>query len=188
MIFVLGYLLFFAVDILAANRFLTLGMMSTSYLVAGVGLFVLVILFRRINVCIYYIKQPLPVYIFLLILGLTVSLKLVINGWILLNLDTLINFEIIADHIITGITLALLLMLITIWKQKNPLWSWIVFSLAADLCRYILWEILSPVPSIVYRYYGIMDLFILFGWLMIVHTLLKEEFAQGGHISNTSFC
>lgn len=188
MVFVLGYLLFFAVDILAANGFLILGMMPMSYLTAGVGLFATIIILKRLSICVRLITKRLLFYSFILILVVTVLVKLIVNIRTMLGLDRWIDFGFFISHVIAIFTIVLLILLLTIGRQSNSLWRWMVYSLATSLSHYALWEILSPVPPIIYRYYGIMDLFILFGWLMIVRTLLKEELAQNGYTANPSLC
>lgn len=186
MLFVLVYLLFFAVDMLAATNFLVLGMMSMSYLVAGVGFFTLFLLLKRKDICISHLKKQWIFYFFVFNVILVTGYNL--NRCIPNLLNLIINHDIdfYLGHFVAGFSGFLLILMLRWAKKSSPVWRWMVYSSAAVLCHYALWEILTPVPVVIYRYYGIVDLCILFGWLMIVHTVLKEELVQSGYLSNTA--
>jgi len=187
LLFALGYLLFFAIDILLANNFWVLGMMYTSFLTAGVGVFTIIFMLRRMPICLMSIKPKFLIIGFLTLVSF-ISFRNLIGNQFLIPIPFIEELYESMRSVIAGIASLLLVLFFIFQKKKNELKRWMIYSLIAILCHFLLWEILSPVPPLIYRYYGIMDLIILFGWLMIVHTLLKEELRQSGYYPNTSFC
>jgi len=73
---------------------------------------------------------------------------------------------------------AFLLFFLTLFvlSRRDPVFKWLLFTAVFTTLSYLISVCWDPMPSLVFRYSGVFDLPMLFGWLMIIHTLILERF------------
>jgi hypothetical protein len=180
MYFAFFYILFFALDILAATRLQVLGMIPVHYLVAGVGFFLSVFLVRR-----HHFWNSTGIKPIFLILFYSYVILISLLNFILASSRAFYSLGFIRITIflpaiiITIITALMILFLLFKLPMKYVLSKWILFSMVAGFVRYSVESFIS-LPFILFRYSGVLDLIMLFGWLMIIVTLVRMEFAFEG--------
>ena len=177
MYFAFFYILFFAIDILAATRLQVLGMIPVHYLVAGVGFFLSVFLIKR-----YHFLRSIEIFSVTLLLFwgyvflLTVFYLFLASSRALVDLGVIDTMIIVPDVIIISISSFLLLVSLFTLPLKYAISKWMLFSVIAGFISNFVNSFFS-LPMILWRYSGVLDLIMLFGWLMIIVTLVRMEFA-----------
>lgn len=79
--------------------------------------------------------------------------------------------------ILQTIVSLILIFVILFTKQLNPTLSkWMLWSVTIGFISYGV-RFFFRLPILLYRYEGVIDLIMLFGWLMIIDNLLRMEFA-----------
>ena len=177
MYFALFYLIFFAIDILLVTQFDALGLIPMYYLVAGVGFFTSFFLYNRIS----RIPFPSNNRIALILFTLHIFFIALDKFYVASRQFIMIIFEFRLPIFFLTNWLMLIssgfvffIISITLLKE-NKLWKWIMYSLGAGFLNGFL-NLIFGASILFFRYAGILDLIMMFGWLMIIVTLLKEEF------------
>jgi len=175
--FAFFYLLFFTFDILLATKFWVFGMMPVHYIVAGVGIFLSFFLFKRLHFFPSSEKFPLfPGILYVYILFISFSHFMNANSRILINLKVISStIELPSDILLIMSGIVFFLSFFTM-PLSHSLSGWVLFSAAAGIVRYSV-EYVFPYSNLLLRYGGVFDFIMLFGWLMIIVTILKMEFA-----------
>ena len=180
MYFALFYIFFFALDILLVSRFRVLGMAPMFYLVAGVGFFCCFFIGKRFSV--FSISSRYSFihklfFAFVLIIsiqnfseGVSHLLKLIRN----INLQ----LQFIPDWIFCVFSFSLSLLIVFLIPLKSSLSRWMLYSTVTGFIRYGV-PVVFGLPQMLHRFMGVFDLIMLFGWLMIIVTLLRMEFDFG---------
>lgn len=178
MLFAFFYILFFAFDILLATRFLVLGMMPMQFVVGGTGVFFIFFLIRRHHF--FTIKRMgtlFPKIFWGYIVLITASNMFEATLRALQSLG-IISFDWYPPVlIITVVTAVLAVFAPLMLSMEHTLSRWLLFSLIAGIVRYGV-EALFTLPVIVWRYLGVLDLVMLFGWLMMIVTMMRMEFSE----------
>jgi hypothetical protein len=176
--FAVGFLLFFYLDIFISLRFIAIGMMPMAYLVTAVALFVSVILFRA-NPAIFDRGERRLNRIWILALFFISLLQFLSNMQSdvseILSMDGLVLTQII-DQVLFGIS-TLLVIVTLIERHKTTYYLWQIFSAFSCFIQALLpvtvWRLM---PVKVYLFYGLIQLPMLFGFLMMIDSLLKRRF------------
>ena len=192
MYFAFLYLLVFAFDILVVTRFHVLGMIPMSYLVSGVGCFFLYFLLRKKQFFPVHFKYSLFIYIYILYVFIMFVSNFIIGNYRILVFASILNNsnEFLSDmttysrQLLFFLSLILILMIIHMILSKKAPSFWIIISTGVYPLYYIIGdffiygEVCIPVktPSLIYRYSGIFDLIVLFGWLMVMRIMLDKEY------------
>jgi len=175
--FAFFYLLFFAVDILIATRFDVLGMMPVHYIVAGVGIFFCFFLSKRLRffpLSEKFLLSPSIFYVYILIISIFHFMNA--NSPILISLKVISStIELPSDILLIMSGIVFFLSLFTM-PFRHSLSRWVLFSAVAGIVRYSI-EYVFPNSILLLRFGGVFDFIMLFGWLMIIVTILKMEFA-----------
>jgi|GEM_PF-2762700 len=180
MSFVIGYILFIALDILASGKFLSLGMTPVAFFVSGTGLalsaYVFGLHFTRLRATPWagVVRFFLVLVIFSsldkLYLGLT-------NIFTILQPDMEVYFHV--ERVIQGVQAGLLLLFLFLALrrrlQTTPWGRWLLYSAVTGFFYFLYLFTAPAMPALVYRYLGVADLAVVFGWLMFVVELMKEE-------------
>jgi hypothetical protein len=177
MLFAFLYVLFFAFDILLATQFLVLGMMPMHFVVGGTGLFFIFFLIRRHHF--FTVKRMgtlFPKIFWGYIVFITASniFHATVRAFRSLGI---ISFDWFPPVFIIIVVSALLAVLAPFTlSMEHTLSRWLLFSLIAGVVRYGI-EALFTLPVIVWRYLGVLDLVMLFSWLMMIVTMMRMEFS-----------
>jgi hypothetical protein len=178
LIFALGFVLFFALDALIIFNFDILGMLYMNFLMSGTGLAYLVFCLNK-----RYVLRDLMQSSFLYILLLLHVLSVLIYHTFtmmnyLLRFTSADNISMFDTHYGWGETcLSVVLLIIFVFRMpsKSPLYRWIVAALFVTALRYLEIAIIDPMPMLLYRYDGILDLGVLFIWFVIADRVLRWE-------------
>lgn len=177
MYFALFFLIFFTIDILLVFSLQVLGMIPMYYLVAGVGFFSSFFLYNRIS------RLPFPsnnrvapllftLHIFFIALD---RFYIASRQFIMIIFEFRLPTIFLTDwFMLISSGFVFFIISITLLK-KNKLWKWIMYSLVTGFLNGLL-NLIFGSNILFFRYAGIFDLIMMFGWLMIMVTLLKEEF------------
>jgi len=179
MYFALLYIIFFTLNIFILMRFQGIWGIPVSFVVAGVGLFCTYEFNKHQSFCdfpLHYSKyfKFFIFYIFLLssiyfIYGFGAIISRIVKFQFLI-FDAISEKLLFIISSITTIIFSILLYL------RSYIIKWIVFS---SLICTIHWGIIifigKPMPF--FFYYGLFDMFMLFGWLMIITILIKREYS-----------
>jgi hypothetical protein len=182
MLFAFVYILFFMLDILIIHDFSTLGMIPIGHLVAGVSLFMILFLRKkskmfpeddnRWGVYTFFI-----VYVYsILFTNLFVNIGVISFIYPKLELNVLsyyMDFYLLAFSVFY-----LYLYRNGLWKNED-LSKWMRWSIIFGLLKPALHVVIFEIPISIYRYWGIVDLAMLFCWLMIITGLIKLEHDSG---------
>ena len=185
MYFSLFYILFFTLDILLVSNFEVLGMIPMNFLVAGTGLFSFFYLLRhnkflKINSRFYFFSKLFLSYIILISLfNLVQGAYPVFSSFIYLSKEKWFAISSLLNKIPFVFSLVILFIAFFILPLKSSLNCWIFYSAATGLVRYGILVLVKTLPPLLYRYYGVFDLIMLFGWLMIINTSIKKEYSFG---------
>ena len=177
MYFAFFYLLFFAFDILLATKFDVLGMMPVHYIVAGVGIFLIFFLRKRVHFFPSSEKFhlfPRIFYIYILLISFFHFLHA--NSPILLNLKVTSSTFVLPTDILLIFSGVIFVLSFFSLQLQHSLSRWILFSAMAGIVRYSV-DYVFATSNLLLRYGGVFDFIMLFGWLMIIVTILKMEFA-----------
>ena len=190
MVFAICFLLFFALDILLAAKFQMLGLVPMNYFVAGVSVFFLVRLRNHLLV-----KERDTngrwVYLFFYLFILFVSVFNFINGIFSFihssnkGVFSFLDLKVVLSHIWfqvedwTGYTLVLFALflcykILRSAPRENFFFKWLLFSSIAGVVRFTLLLPFINTPNLLYRYLGIFDLIMVFGWL---HMLVPASYS-----------
>jgi len=176
--FAAGFILFFVLDIFVSSRFTSIGLMPMTYLIGAVSLFVSIILFRA-NPAIFDRGERRLNRIWILCL-LTISvLEFLAN--MQMHLAQMLSSDIIRlsqifDAAFFGISLILAVSTI-LEKHPTGFYRWQVFAALSNFLQSVLpvtvWRVM---PEKVYLYYGLIQLPMLFGLLMMIDSVLKRRY------------
>jgi hypothetical protein len=178
MLFAVGFILFFYLDIFISHRFMAIGMMPMAYLITAVALFVSIVLFRA-NPAVFDRGERLLNRVWILSLFFISIIQFLSNMLTnlarILSMDTLALDWIIA-HALLGVSM--LLLVFTLIERHNTIYyRWQVFSALSCLIQALLpvtiWRVM---PIKVYCFYGLIQLPMLFGFLMMIDSVLKKRF------------
>ena len=180
MLFAFLIILFFAIEILFITEFTTLGMTPMNYTVAAIGIVFLVQLcnYKRIILNIYsskVIHYLFCLFVLVIILfNIFTAIQQIIQEIVAVNQI----FIFIGDIIYTVLVIFSLFLLILIWhkKLKSTLNWWMVFSIIFGTIGWLIKIIFGEWPKVITRYSGVFDLGMLFGWFMIIFSLIKYKY------------
>lgn len=184
MYFAFFYLFFFALNILLATRFFVLGMVPMHFLVAGVGFFVCFYLGKRFSLFPIYKKDSILPKIFFAYV-LIVSLFNFFGGLcfsIGLFREFLLRMHFIPDQALCAFSGFLSLWISFLVPLKSSLLKWMLYSVVAGFIRYSV-PLVFGLPVWLYRYLGVLDLIMLFGWLMMIITLMRLEYGFESYVT-----
>ena len=179
MLYALIFILFFALDILFVTKFQVLGMIPIHYLTAGVGVSFFVNYKHYKKSLRYFLESHLIFILFMLYILTTTLYHFIIGLQVLLDsmsldIPTFINQSCAGNIILIIMTCALMLPAIT--SIKKTVSKWIIFSTIFSLLCNLLDIFMYRFDNVIYRYSGVVGLLMIFGWLMIILTLLNEEY------------
>ena len=181
MYFALFSLLFFALDILLIFKFQALGLIPMEYLVAGVGLFCTVIFIKQYKffkiLNLHKILTSLFIsYVFFVAVG---NLILPTFTHFFKNVEHRFIYDYVKDLALLGYSVILCICIAAFFGIRGNLTKWIFFSAIGGILRFSILRIdhlfEPPISILIWRYLGILDMIMLFGWLMIIHTLIHAE-------------
>ena len=192
MYFAFLYLLFFAVDILFVTHFEALGLMPVHFLVAGMGLFFSGCLLK----CSFPFEDGKQSRLFrrvFLIYILIISLFNLANGCLRsfssvsrISLDKWFAVDFWINGAILTFSLILFFLFFSAMPLRHSLSRWMLYSVGAGILRYGVGHVWRPLPVLLFRYMGVLDFIMLFGWLMVIDTLLRREYgfvsSDDGHL------
>lgn len=173
------YLTLISIDILLVTRFEVFGMLPMSYFVAGTGASFLIFIYKYGAPLFFKLKQRYLIIIFLLnillisLFQLFTGIRYIVGDPLIVS-DLLIKIE-LAFNTYMGISFFLLTILIIVSLNKS-MSEWLLYSSIIGFVRYGIEFFMGILPNLLYRYLGILDIFMLFGWLMILTTLINEKY------------
>ena len=180
MYFALFYILFFAIDILIVFRFETLGMLPANYLVAGVGTFCIFNLVKRFSFIPERVRDSYVSKLFIFHLFTMTCINLAIGFLVIiqsiLSHITTSSFIVSIQWIAFFTSLAVNLFITFNIKLKGSIFFWMFFSVTVSTFRWGIVAIPPEVHALIHRFSGVVDLIMIFGWLMIIVQILKREF------------
>ncbi len=154
-----------------------------AYLVAGVALFLLLFLRKRLD----FIPQGKYTPFFLIFYLFFIFLVLILN--VLLGLSNLYGdiafgntmlFEKIMNWFLTFYLIIFIVVFHKlIFSGKDSLFKWIGISLLGGILRFGIHLVIPFLPIMIFVYMGVLDLIILFGWLMIIIVISQKELENG---------
>lgn len=181
MLFALLYLGFIALDILLSQNFMVLGMMPMGYFMAGTG-YVLVVYILSTHYA--RLKQGpgigvMRLFLTMLALSSTVNLYSCLKKLFkleLMNYQQLIKTLEVSDYLKIALLLVIALCIVVRRKQwwVRPWIRWLLYSSVTGIVV-TAYSYMFTMSRIVYQYYGVANLFEVFGWLMVGIELMKEE-------------
>lgn len=181
MTFALFYLIFFALDILLVLKFQAMGLNPMEYLVAGVGLFCSVIFLKQCRRFEILQGHRLIVRSFISVVFLTslTSLSQPILFRFFGDTELTANFDFFREVVLLVCNLVIFISILVHVGGKDKLKRWMLLSGIGGILRYTIMRIdqwfRDPIPLLIWRYLGVFDMIMLFGWLMIIHTLMHAE-------------
>ena len=189
MYFALFYILFFTLDILLIMKFLLLGMIPMHYLVAGVGLFCCAFLLKRFSFFSIITKHsfiPILFFCYILIFSLFRLFQGSRRMFAYSNILAELNF--LPDWIFSIFAAILSLLIGFMIHSKSSLSNWMFFSAVASVIGNGF-PLVFGMPVLYYRYSGVFDMLMLFGWLMIIITLMRMEYGleDAGHRNSSTY-
>lgn len=165
-----AFLLFIALDILVSGQFQSMGMSPMEYFVAGMGFSFIFYYLRRFRG-----RASLPARrmdLFLMGVGL-------ISCWSLFSIYHVLFIHtrlLIKLELILSLYVALFFSVLTLsLLEKRWRRSWLTGASLVTALRYLEACVVRPTPNWLWRYGGVMDLVMLFFWLMILMDVLKKE-------------
>ena len=177
MYFAFSYILFFALDILAATKFQVLGMIPVRYLISGAGFFFVIFTSKRLSFFrLNHAGTIIPQFFFFYILFIACMSFLIASSRALQHLSIISMIHSPAMIVQTVISAILIFIILFTKQMKSEISGWMLFSVVAGFVRYGV-EAFISLPFILYRYSGVLDLIMLFGWLMIIVTIVRMEYA-----------
>jgi hypothetical protein len=182
MVFAAGFILFFYLDIFISLHFVAIGMMPMAYLITAVALFVSIVLIQANRNLFDRPERRLNrIWIFLLIVFAVIHFIWNLFGGFFADIFQidLGLFSQLAESVLCGIS-SILLFLTLIHQFNTVYYRWQVFCAFSIFIQAVLpvtlWRIM---PEKVYRYYGLLQMPMLFGLLMMVDSILKKRFGFG---------
>ena len=173
-------ILFFAFDILIITRFELLGMLPIHYLVSGMGASFFINVKKYNNIMMYdqrsrcFLNMSFIYFLLISLFHFSCGFRVVI-GKLFISDDTWFQIESVIHFIFVFIAFSLLIVNIFIRSFHDTLFRWTFYSLSVVVLKYGILIFMKNLPTLLFRYFGIFDLLMLFGWLMIIITLIKEE-------------
>jgi len=82
------------------------------------------------------------------------------------------------SNIVFFIGSVLLLLLTWVYLKGIRIYGWLLFSAGAMSLPFLIYLLWNPLPTLLYRYEGVMGLPMLFGWLMISIRSIQMKFDQ----------
>jgi len=107
------------------------------------------------------------------------SIHPIFNSIIHLSPNRWFTIKSLVDIIIFIVSLIIFFGCLLMASSKHSIYRWIFYSAGAALIRYGTSIFLKTLPSLFYRYSGVFDLIMIFGWLMIINTSIKKEYSFG---------
>jgi len=188
MYFALFYIFFFALDILIATRFETLGMIPMNFLVSGVSLFMIIFMRMNKSAVKRAMEEDPPFYLLYTFIIATFLINFYHGAFRFFVLTYIMppmtEFLYVLDHYIDIamilLSLTLFISVLTHCDLSAAVCRWSLQIAVTAFFKYSLWWFSwvrygSPGHHLLMRYGGVMDLAIIFGWLMVVSTTLKKE-------------
>lgn len=180
MYFAIFYLFLISVDILIIFKFKVLGMLPMSYFVAGTGVSFLFYISKYWNsIFVSYKKR----YLFIIFI---INIFLISLFQLLTGVRHIVGKTFISDYLWIQISdvfdgfiiISFLFIIIILLKASlnHILSKWLMFCAIIGFTRHGIECILRILPEIIYRYLGVLDIIMLFGWLMIITTFINEEY------------
>lgn len=181
MLFAFLYVLFFGLDIFISSKFLTIGMIPMNFLVSGVALFfILFIRKRSISFPKDDNRKGIHTY-FMVYISSIFFLR------ILLSMDVFsFIFPEISISFIRYLTDFFLIFYSAcfMFLFRNGLWKddhlskWLRWSMIFSFLKCTPHVVFFYIPVLIHRYDGIVDLAMIFCWLMIIRILMQKEFSH----------
>lgn len=177
MYFAFFYLIFFALDILIVGNLMSLGLVPMDFLIAGVGFFFCFYVVKRFSIFTHHTKYSiLPKLSFTLIVLVSVfNLFEALCMSIKIFLVFMVRIGFVPEWVFSVFSGLLSLLIVFLIPLKPSLSRWMLYSVVTCFVRYCL-PLIIGLPELLYRYMGVFDLIMLFGWLMIIITLLRLEY------------
>jgi len=178
--FSLLYIMFFVIDLLIVTYIIftipVIGMIPLNYFIAGVGTFIILFLSKKRNSIQVKFKYRFVFWIYYIhIIILSVhNLFIATSHLHLIDSGGLISK--ILSYIIIMISFFIFLFIPRFETFKYRIIRWIYFSSWFVCIRSILDILPLRLPIKIYMNLGIITLPMLFSWLMIIDSMLKEEF------------
>ena len=182
MYFALFYILFFGVDILLVSNFQILGMIPMSFLVAGTGVFLIFYLLRHNKIfkidsrSSFLFNLFVPYIILISFFNLVRGTYPVFSPAVHFSTEKWFAITSLIYKVIFILSLIVFFSAFSMLFLKHSLNRWVFYSAAIALIRYGIPIFLKILPPLLYRYFGVFDLIMLFGWLMIISTFIKKEY------------
>jgi hypothetical protein len=178
MLFAVGFIVFFYLDIFISLNFIAIGMMPMAFLITAVSLFVSIVLIRSNPVIFDHSERRLNrMWIFLLIVFALV--ELVTN--IRLDFKVIFGMDVRLLDLVYGIikcALSAVLLVVTLVSRRKTVFNrWQVFCAFSIFIQALLpitvWRLM---PELVFRFYGLVQLPMIFGMLMLIDSVLVRRF------------
>lgn len=192
MYFALIYILFFSIDMLIETRFKMFGLLPTMYISAAVGFFLIGLLIRKKLVKEWQNGVRMDVILIIVSILTITAIRFAAALFSLLSKITSLENPLssLASNFAESDFLRLFFFFLTAIFLRTPLTinkkivGWFYFSMCVWLIRhYIIFFFVKY--SMKFHVWGIgpQEMIMVFGWLMMIHTLIKEEFegAEGNH-------
>src|SRR4030042_6709638 len=180
MLFPVVFVLFFTLDILLITRFSSFGLVPVFYLSAGTGLFMAWFLYRYRNQGTRTVRDAgiFRLYFFSVIL-------IFLNNFLQASMSLIVflfKYDVKLLFVLSGLTEIpilifsfIILIMVILKPSRSPLEVWILLSVSVTVLKYGLFRFYDALPPLLWRYGGVLDMAILFCWLVIIHKLLEEE-------------
>jgi hypothetical protein len=176
--FAAGFIIFFYLDIFISVNFTAIGMMPMAFLITAVSLFVSIVLIRSNPVIFDHSERRLNrMWIFSLIVFALIkfisNLPLYLAG--VFGMDPMLLVS-VYEQMIFALS-AFLLAVTLLVRHKTVFHRWQVFCAFSIFIQAVLpvtiWRLM---PVKVYAFYGLIQMPMIFGMLMLVDSLLKRRF------------
>jgi hypothetical protein len=177
MYFAFFYLIFFALDIFIVSNLKSVGMVPMHFLIGGVGFFFCFYVGKRFSIFNHHTKYSIiHILSFALIVLVSVfNLFAAISMSIKIFQVFMVRIGFIPEWVFSVFSGLLSLLIVFLIPLKSSLSRWMLYSAVTCFIRYCI-PLVIGLPELLYRYMGVFDLIMLFGWLMIIITLLRLEY------------
>lgn len=184
MTFALLFLFFFTADILIGMGFPAFGLAPVQLLFASVGVFTVWATLRNLHL--FKTRSEKQVwFLFLLpvlfitiksmvLLDLSVSLYIADDHWYILNRLALVQ---------ACLSAIVFLNLILSHKKISFARNWHYFCAVYITLHGIFWFIVEETPTLLYHFSGVLDLPIMFGWLVLTEKMLHKRIGYDQSLS-----
>ncbi|MCK5147677.1 hypothetical protein KAR48_13040 [bacterium] len=173
MIFILSYLGFIALDMLIITGFISFGQLPVNFFLIGTGFTVVLYLYKYILPSITDIGYKRLIVLFSMPIIITCMDRLFDSTYTFIQI--FYNFSGHPTYNFIRKTILILFFCVQIIYiiKCRPFRRWLLFSSISGLLLH-LYHMFFKITLMVYRFYGILDFIVLFGWLMVLVDLIRE--------------